>query len=144
MSFYLPQFKQLIYDTLKDHGLFSVSAVNLLLGTCAQESHFGRYLRQRGTGPALGVFQIEPNTYNWLREKYGKKYNFTNIPAKNLIHDLKLSILVCRLKYYSIPEPLPNYWDISALAGYWKKYYNSFLGSGKVSEFVENYNKYVS
>ncbi|HEV2650775.1 MAG TPA: hypothetical protein VGU69_05935, partial [Rhizomicrobium sp.] len=37
-------------------------ALNLLLGTAAQESG-GTYLAQYPTGPALGLWQIEPNTH---------------------------------------------------------------------------------
>jgi len=38
---------------------------------------------------------------------------------------------------------LPNAEDIEGLAHYWKKYYNTVYGSGKVEEFVNNYKKYV-
>jgi hypothetical protein len=62
MAFDKKQFRDLIQRTLQDLGMHSESAVNLLLGTAAQESQFGTYFRQIGGGPALGVFQMEPDT----------------------------------------------------------------------------------
>ena len=44
-------------STLKAIDLYSDEAVSLMLGTCAQESAFGRYRRQLGNGPALGIYQ---------------------------------------------------------------------------------------
>jgi hypothetical protein len=33
---------------------------DLLIATCAQETHMGVYLHQSGHGPALGIYQMEP------------------------------------------------------------------------------------
>lgn len=48
--------KNLITETLTELGLYSDDARDLLLGTCAQESAFGKYRKQLGGGPALGIF----------------------------------------------------------------------------------------
>jgi hypothetical protein len=61
---------------------------------------------------------------------------------EELEYNLKFAILFCRLKYLSVPEKLPKFDDVFALAHYWKKYYNTFLGSGKISEFISNYELY--
>ena len=50
-------------------GLNSPSAVQLLLGTAAQESHMGHYLVQV-RGPAIGMYQMEPNTYLDIWRRY--------------------------------------------------------------------------
>ena len=42
----------------------SPAARALLLGTAAQESAMGRYIRQLRGGPALGIFQMEPATHD--------------------------------------------------------------------------------
>lgn len=146
MSFDRKQFENLIRKTLKwlDPKLLSDSSVNLLLGTCAQESGFGTYLRQKGGGPALGVFQMEPATFNWLRDKYKGKYPWlADCSADELEGDLCLSIIMARLRYAAVPTPLPAPNDIDALAVYWKMNYNSLAGKGTTEEFVENYNTYV-
>ena len=75
MSLNKNQFQNLIEKVLKEFGMYSESATNLLLGTAAQESRFGTYIKQIN-GPACGVFQIEPLTYSitliaWLESSIG-------------------------------------------------------------------------
>ena len=140
------QFKNLIERTLKDastssESLYSEPAVNLLLGTAAQESKFGTYLRQLGNGPAVGFFQMEKPTFYWLKNAYEKKFNIGSF--EELEFNIKQAILLCRLRYYIVPEALPAADDIESLAAYWKKYYNTFNGAGKMEDFIYNYKKYV-
>lgn len=143
MSYHKGQFKSLIESVLKDYDLYSESATNLLMGTAAQESRFGHFLKQLGKGPALGPFQIEPETYEWLRRKYGKKYGFSAVPASRLQEDLRLSILVCRLRYLVVREPLPEAGNLQAMAKYWKRWYNTADGKGTVAEFISNWKRHV-
>ena len=144
MAYHTQQFRELIQDVLTEVNLWSKSAENLLLGTAAQESRFGTYLRQLGRGPALGAFQIEPETFADLKARYHTKYPWAeNYEFEQLRWDLKASILFCRLKYLSVKEPLPDANNVQALARYWKKYYNTYLGKGTPEEFILNYQKYV-
>jgi len=54
------QFIDLIIEpTLEELGMFSAAASELVLGTAIQESRL-TYIKQLGTGPALGVCQMEP------------------------------------------------------------------------------------
>ena len=140
MAFDTQQFKELIADTLAEDNLYSVQAVELLLGTAAQESKFGTYLRQI-RGPALGVFQMEPATYQWMQEKFGRVYGFQDRKAEDMIWDLKLAILLCRLRYLVVKEPIPK--TLPEQARYWKKYYNTSAGKGTPAEYIANYEKYV-
>lgn len=144
MSLNYNQIKDLIEKTLQEYNLYSESAVNLLLGTLAQESKFGTYLKQLGGGPALSMFQIERPTFNWLKHAYMNKYNLQDVEFEDLEWNLKLAILFCRLRYYVVPAALPDANDIQGLAEYWKNYYNTYLGKGKVSEFISNYKKFVT
>ena len=50
--------------------LVSQEAENLLMGTAAQESALGEYIRQLGNGPALGIFQMEPETFDDIVRNY--------------------------------------------------------------------------
>ena len=129
-----------IKETIFDHGLYSESAVNLILGTASQESHLGRVL---GKNLAISMFQIEPRTFYWLKKKYGKKYGFNYRYFNDLKDDLKLAVLVCRLRYYVVVEPLPDADNIQALAEYWKMYYNTYRGKGRINDFLRNYKKYI-
>jgi len=140
------QFKDLITRVLSEHPeLLSDSAVNLLLSTAAQESQFGRYLRQVGGGPALGVFQMEPETFIWLQSVYFDVYPEISIRmAEELEWDLRLSIFMARLKYRSIPTKLPDANDIPGMAKYWNRYYNANPDHGTDAEFIENYQRFVA
>lgn len=143
MALYPGHLARLIRDALRPTPMLSESAVHLLLGTAAVESHMGTYLYQLPTGPALGIYQIEPTTYYWLRGRYGRKYDFFDASEERLVYDLRLSTLVARLRYWVDPEPLPYAYDIDALAHYWKRVYNTRLGKGNPSKFVERYRTLV-
>lgn len=149
MSYNKQQFEKVIRDTLawaeKNSGLklLSDSAVNLLLGTAAQESKFGTYLYQI-EGPALGAFQIEPTTFKSVQKLYRDKFNwFDQCSADELKTDLCLSIIVARLLYHSIKHPLPAADDITGMAVYYKLYFNTNAGKATTEQFIENYQRYV-
>ena len=145
------QLRQLIIDTLREINMCSPSAVNLLMGTAAQESHMGKYIKQIH-GPALGIFQMEPKTCldieKYLQYKpklYGYVLDNTAICSPSeLTWNLKFAIIMCRYHYWRVPEKLPEFDNIHAMSLYWKRYYNTELGMGTTTEFVRNYEKYVS
>ena len=147
MSLDKTQFRSLIIKVLMavDADLYSEAALNLLMGTAAQESKFGEYIRQI-RGPALGVFQMEPATFDWLRDKYSLKYPaaLQGRMAEELEWDLFLSILTARLRYRVVPEALPSSSNTLALALYWKKHYNTPAGAGTVEQFEKNYERYIT
>lgn len=140
------QFQSLIERVLnKDLPTLNPSKIitNLLLGTAAQESKFGTYLRQLGGGPALGIFQMEKTTFDDLVYRFGNKFPLIKtFTFEQLEWDLRAAIIMARIKYYSCPN-FPTNNEIQSLAAYWKQWYNTPLGAGKPSEFVVNYRKYV-
>jgi hypothetical protein len=145
MSINAKQLRDLIVrPTLTGMGMWSESAENLLMGTAAQESHLGHYLKQVGKGPALGIYQCEPATHNDIaRWAKLKGLPFADAAPERLVYDLRYASQVCRLHYYRKPGALPAADDIEGLAAYWKKHYNTVLGAGKPEEFVQNYKRYV-
>lgn len=154
------QLREFITTVLKEFAaqvnfpsLYSPDAVELLLLTAAQETHLGRYIHQIG-GPALGMFQIEWNTYqdlmkNWLRYRDGldeivAKWQSPGVRDRlDLMGNLPYQIVIARLIYRRVPKPLPDNRSHTAMAQYWKKYWNTELGKGTVDEAVANYQKYV-
>ena len=58
------QLRTLVKDVLTFLNLHSQAAEDLVMGTIAQESRMGTYIRQLGNGPALGISQMEPATHN--------------------------------------------------------------------------------
>lgn len=145
MALHCGQFRDLITRVLQGQRLYSPAAVNLLLGTAAQESAFGTYLRQVGGGEALSPFQIEELTFRDLRSRMDyicpaiRDWNFLQLEW-----DLRAAIVVARLKYRSIPTPLPASDNLLGLAAYWKQWYNTPIGKGTVEQFIRNYRKYVT
>lgn len=143
MSFNKHQLRSLVQRTLAEHPrLNSPAAVELVLGTIAQESQFGTYLRQLGGGPARGICQVERATFDDLVNRFSMDFPvILAFDFEDLEWDLKASILMCRIKYFSCPGTIPK--DLAGQANYWKKYYNTELGAGKISEYIEAYRRYV-
>ena len=148
----------IIRPTLKHLDAWSVEAEDLLMGTAAQESHLGTYIKQLGTGPALGIFQMEPktevdiyNNYLEFREDLKKKVDYCShgYGDNPLVGNLYYAAAMARVHYLRVPESLPKKSDYSEkeyivqLALYWKAYYNTPLGKGTPEEFMANYLKYV-
>ena len=149
------QFRSIITEVLDELGYNSESAVNLLMGTAAQESRLGTYLMQVGGGPAQGVFQMEPTTehdiwYNyimfkpWIEDAIKKTCRVSwRVKEGRLKTDLAYQIAMARIHYLRVPAPLPDPDDIEGLAEYWKRHYNTPLGRGTTREFIENYERYA-
>lgn len=146
------QLKATIEATLAPFPFNQKAAVNLLMGTAAQESKLGHYIYQLNNGPALGVFQMEPATFadiinNYLNYKPALKAqiirecNIIELRPADLSTNLKLSIIFCRLHYLRVPAALPV--TIEGMSAYWKIYYNTHLGRGSVSQFIKSYKNYV-
>ena len=145
------QLKKLVNEVLLKMELHSDEAVELILGTIAQESAGGTYIRQI-TGPALGICQMEPTTFKDIMNNYikykpelGRVVMFASgvsaLKSEILEYNLAFSIAMCRVHYLRVSEALPN--DLEGYAKYWKEHYNTRLGKGTVEEFIANYNRYV-
>ena len=144
------QLRDLIHRVLIDLDLYSEAAENLLMGTAAQESGLGEYIRQLGNGPALGIFQMEPATFkdivqNCLQYKLAKLVMSVSgvnaLRSEYLAYNLALSICMCRIHYLRVSEKMPD--NLTGWAKYWKEYYNTRLGKGIEEEFIRNFKKYV-
>lgn len=142
-----------IEPSLKEIGLYSKGAEQLLLGTACVESRLGTYLRQI-RGPAMGVYQIEPNTHrdiwrNYVAYRQGLQTKLKSMVSANqwredqrrphhyaLITNLAYSTAMARLVYLRHPDPIPEENDWEGMAAYWKKSYNTYLGAGTVEKFM--------
>lgn len=145
--------KYIVRPSLKECGLYSQSAENLLMGTIAVESDMGSFIVQKN-GPALSPWMVEPDTHkdiylNFLsynskiREIILETCHYQVMPPHSvLIENLSYACLIARLVYYRDEEPLPDCDDIEGLAQYWKRVYNTKYGKGKVEDFIKKYNKY--
>jgi len=145
------QLRSLIKNTLEGLNLYSPEAEELLMGTCAQESHLGTYINQIN-GPALGIFQMEPATeidiwYNYVHFNEGLKKSLGgdwSCPSlRRLESDLAYQIVMARLHYRRVRGYLPKVDDLEGQARYWKQFYNTPKGKGTVEEYMKNYKELV-
>ena len=141
--------KYIIQPTLIKLGLYSRDAEELLIATAAHESHLGEYLHQE-VGPALGIYQMEPSTYedifrNYLYYRKSLLVQIINIAtyAEDLMGNLYYATAMARVHYLRVPEKLPKYDDIEAMSFYWKIYYNTEAGRGTEKQFIDDYRRYV-
>lgn len=144
-----------IIPALKDLLLYSEDAVALLLFTCASESIGGTYLQQV-KGPALGIYQMEPATYNdlWVNfilHKNDMKLQLLHsfgcgyMPSEErLIYDLRFATAMARIFYARVKAPLPNANDTEALWNYYKLYYNTVKGAATKEKSISLYQQFTS
>lgn len=137
------QMKSLVRDTLKAIWPNTTeNAVNLVLGTAMAESRLS-YIRQLN-GPALGFFQMEPNTFNDIKVNFLayrnpllnriKVFVGCDLVPEALIWNLRLAIIMCRLQYLRAAGSLPT--DAASMAAYHKCNYNTVCGKADASQNV--------
>lgn len=149
------QLKELVIEpALQDIGMLSDEATYLLLFTCAVESNGGTYLKQI-KGPALGIYQMEPATYNDIWHNYivfkqqlslmlGHNFNAFRIPSEDrLIYDLRFASAMARIHYVRVKEALPGATNVEAIYDYYKKYYNTGLGKADKEKCLMAYKAFI-
>lgn len=140
----------IIKSTLNDLHLYSPEAEELLVFTCATESYGGTYIKQTN-GPALGIYQMEPETYtdvwaNYLHNRNNLRmilitnFDVTRIPTPDrMIYDLRYATAMARIFYSRFKEPLPNIDDIDNIWWYYKKFWNTDKGRADKISSVNAY-----
>jgi len=141
-----PNFRELIVrPVLLGLGMHSPAAENLEVGTALVESDLG-YLQQMGGGPALGLWQMEPATFDdHLRYLHSRLDLLDRVrpfainwppTADELPGNLYLGAAMCRIHYWRKTEKLPAADDLAGLAAYWKNHYNTKKGAGRITDFM--------
>lgn len=133
-----------------DERLNSDAAVELLMGTAATESLLGYNLVQEG-GPALGIYQMEGNTYTDIRRYLNRDENlelkeivdsFAGTPEpREMIHNLRFATAMARIRYWYVPEALPENLELQAI--YWKEHYNTSSGAGTPAKYMADHARYI-
>jgi len=154
-----------VQPTLAAMDMGGAAPENLLMGTAAVESGL-RYLRQLHEGPAVGLFQMEPETARDIVQRYllnrdeidtrfQRAFQLINTGEIDwqdvaiadvrlkLLSDLRFATAMCRLRYWMVPEPLPAADDIEGLGRYWKQHYNTPQGAGTPEKFVAAYRNLI-
>lgn len=143
-----------VRPALEQIGLAGLAAERLVIGTGLTESGL-MFIDQKGRGgeqgwgPALGLFQMERATFDahvrWLATRQNGLFE----KVRDLQHrwspqgdlwcqmtgNLFFAAAMCRVHYFRVSAPLPAADDLDAMAGYWKRFYNSMQGAGKPEDF---------
>ena len=134
-------------------GLGGTAAEELMIGTILQESGGGHWLHQLGSGPAIGICQMEPATHDDIWKNYlrfhsdlaAKLQNLTiaahvgEMPASEMAGNLYYAVAMARLVYARVPEPLPPAGDLAAQATYYKQHHNTAGGAATTFQYVANW-----
>ena len=155
------QFRELVVvptlECLNNRIGYSEEAVDLLMMTAAHESKGGTYLKQVG-GPALGMYQMEPETEEDIWENYLdyrpslSAYVF-NMRGKRLVApplatNFVYATAMARVHYFRVPQPLPKKnllaEDVEEeylreLAMYAKAHYNTHLGKATPESYYRDF-----
>jgi hypothetical protein len=155
-----------IIPTLNDLDLNSQEAQDLMIGTCKQESNLGQYVIQVG-GPALGIYQCEPNTLIDIWNNY-LAYNrllFSKLRCIPGCEQLRIDVVpnpdllvtnhlfssaICRVHYLRVKDSIPSrkntsYNDyINDLANYYKIHYNTPQGAAKIPMVIANFKTVIT
>ena len=123
------------------------AAVELLYYTGLAESGY-RVTKQVG-GPALGYWQMEPETYadiwsNFLAHRPELRGDVLGLigtePVQASMDMLetnhRYACALARVHYLRVPAPLPPSGELASQAAYWKEYYNTVKGKGSVEHFL--------
>ena len=132
----------------------SDDAVELLMFTAAHESKLGTYLKQLHDGPAKGLFQIEPATWedvfvNYLNYRKPlrdtvQSFSIRTMPIEmDMEGNLAMQIVMARVIYLRVSEALPSKDDVFGMALYYKQHWNTHLGVATISGAIGSYKKYV-
>lgn len=146
------EIRDLVRDVIIRLGLYSEDAVELIMLTCVNESHLGkfRYLPRKRT--CHGIFQMEINMFNdivnnylrfkpHLKERVMEISGIKNFIASDMVNNDKLAVCMVRIHYLRKTEKLPSYLDIDGMANYYKKYYSSTTKN--IKEAIINYKRFV-
>ena len=138
--------EKIAYMTLNKMDMYSKDALVMIMRTGMAETGF-RHLKQMGDGPALGFFQVEPNTIKDTMDNYVKyrskiqdcllKLGYADDDVSyRVMSNIALQVAFCRLKYRRDKHAMPKASDVEGQAKYWKRVYNSHLGKGTIEHFL--------
>jgi hypothetical protein len=152
--FNIDQFREnILAPALDALQIRSKELAELLVFTCAVESAGGTYVKQI-QGPALGIYQIEPNSFTDVWQNYAiRKPDVLNLLALNLgvhrvpeprevITNLLLATAMCAL-FYQHRKVFPKQMDEDYLWDLYKKYYNTEKGAAQKEPSILAYRKFI-
>ena len=136
-----------------NYKLMAGPTTQLMLGTAAQESDLGFYLRQWPSGPARGLWQMEEATVRDIVDRYLQRQENAVLRhavlsfwsgnydiAEEISWNMALACALARVRYWMVPIPIPE--DLEDQARYWDIHYNA-NEEDEVEEYIASYNEFV-
>jgi len=149
----------IVAPVLRRLEMWSTVSEELLMATGAHESEGFVHIRQLGGGPAVSLWQIEPDTardvHRYLTLHPDMMDNFCKAVmwrpewidriTERLIADQAFACAVARIRYWMEPTPLPeSAHNIQAIAEYWKKYYQRGPDPQRgIQDFISDYRRFI-
>lgn len=119
---------------------------NLIVGTLAVETMYGRYKRNS----PLGISQISIDGWGFIQSRLREEdleiikligYDNSKVKFEDLATDHLLAVMYCAFYYkYKLKGKVPK--NLDEYANTWKKYYNTSEGAGTENDFKEKYKIY--
>jgi hypothetical protein len=136
--------------------LHSDKSEEILMMVSAHESRLGKYLKQIGGGPALGICQVEPRTMvdnyvSFLDKSSARKALKGDIARVcgvlqpnefHLQYNHLFNFLMARVKFLRSSEPLPDAHNIPGMAKMCKEIFNA-TGAATVEDYILDYQSLV-
>lgn len=120
---------------------------DLLVATCAVETHLGTYLHQLSHGPALSLYQFEPTTLEDLVKNFASARRYSSLlraarvegqsDLDQIMWNLRLATVYARLNYFRVKEPLPRETTFDSLWHYYKTHWNTPAGAATAASFSD-------
>jgi hypothetical protein len=70
-------------------------------------------------------------------------YMSTKPPFPMLMHNIYYATLIARINYMRFKDPIPPADDLTGIAEYYKKFWNTSLGKATPQGAIENYHKFI-
>ena len=134
--------KYIIAPTLHDMKCWSQPAEDLLVMIAAHESLKGKYIHQRGNGPACGIFQMElvphSDILKFLKNDRPALYlmleRYTGLFHHSLMDgNLYYATFMARAFFLRFPESIPL--DYIEMAKYAKDKWNTYKGKATWEDY---------
>ncbi len=146
-----------VQPTLRQLQVKHCLAENLLMGTAAQESGLGFYLRPK-TYHSYGIYCITPLMHKNIWDKYlvtqpelasqvrglASQHEFLENPHQELATNLSYATAIAWMVYQRVPN-FPTKGDpsnLGLLAKCWRRYYHG-KPRASMDDFIQNYHQYI-
>jgi len=125
--------------------------VMMILGICCVETDMGTYPDKHPEKWGVGLTQFDEIAFEDLQKRARGRhrkmlkrffgYDLNTVKFTDLADDAMLALCLTRMKLLLIPEPIPT--TLEAQARYWKEYWNTKAGKGRVEHYMSDVARFM-